>query len=48
MYGPEHIDYTVAAITELYKNKDQIPKVEVVRGKELHLRHFQSGLKPVY
>jgi tryptophanase len=48
VYGPEHIDYTVAAITELYKNKSEIPKVEVIRGKELHLRHFQSGLKPLY
>ncbi len=48
VYSKEHIEYTVAAITELYKNKDKIPKVEVVRGKELHLRHFQSGLKPVY
>ena len=48
MYGKEHMDYTVAAISELYKNKDSIPKVEVVRGAELHLRHFQSGLKPVY
>jgi tryptophanase len=48
VYGKEHIDYTVAAITELFKNKSKIPKVEVIRGKELRLRHFQSGLKPIF
>ncbi len=48
MYNEEHINYTVAAITELYKNRHLIPKVEIIRGKELHLRHFQSGLKPIY
>jgi tryptophanase len=48
VYGIEHIDYAVAAITELYKNKSEIPKVQVIRGKELNLRHFQSGLKPLY
>ena len=48
VYGKEHIDYTIAAITELYRNIERIPKVEIVRGKELSLRHFQSGLKPIY
>ncbi len=48
VYGKEHIDYTVAAVAELYRNKERIPKVEVARGKELRLRHFQSGLKPIY
>ncbi|MGV8162263.1 MAG: tryptophanase [Candidatus Nanoarchaeia archaeon] len=47
-YGLEHIEYTVAAISELHKNKEQIPKIEIARGKELHLRHFQTGLRPVY
>ncbi|MHA2039292.1 MAG: tryptophanase, partial [Promethearchaeota archaeon] len=48
VYGPSHINYAVAAITELYKNRDQIPKVEISRGAELRLRHFQTGLQPVY
>lgn len=48
MYNDEHINYSVAAITELYNNKHLIPKVEILRGKELHLRHFQSGLNPIY
>ncbi|MHA1775916.1 MAG: tryptophanase [Promethearchaeia archaeon] len=47
-YTKADIDYTVAAITELYKNKHIIPKVRISRGRELSLRHFQSGLEPVY
>jgi tryptophanase len=48
VYESSHIDYAVAAITELYKNKDKIPKVKVSRGSKLRLRHFQSGLQPIY
>ncbi|MHA1678519.1 MAG: tryptophanase, partial [Promethearchaeota archaeon] len=48
MYNPKHIDFAVAAITELYKNRDKIPKVRIARGKDLRLRHFQSGLQPLY
>ncbi len=47
-YNTSHIDYAVAAITELYKNRDKIPKVKISRGAELRLRHFQTGLQPVY
>ncbi len=48
VYDSSHIDYAVAAITELYKNRDHIPKVKISRGAKLRLRHFQSGLEPVY
>jgi tryptophanase len=48
MYNRSHIDYAVEAITELYNNRDKIPKVRINRGAELRLRHFQSGLEPVY
>ncbi|MFW9880452.1 MAG: tryptophanase, partial [Candidatus Thorarchaeota archaeon] len=47
VYSTSHIDYTVAAITELYKNRDKIPKVKISRGAELRLRHFQTGLQPI-
>jgi tryptophanase len=47
-YDSSHIDYAVAAITELYKNREQIPKVKISRGSKLRLRHFQSGLQPIY
>jgi tryptophanase len=48
VYSADHIDYAVAAITELYNNRDKIPKVRISRGAELRLRHFQTGLQPVY
>ncbi|MEJ2249984.1 MAG: beta-eliminating lyase-related protein, partial [Candidatus Lokiarchaeota archaeon] len=48
VYDSSHLDYAVAAITELYNNKNLIPKVEIARGKQLRLRHFQTGLKPIY
>ncbi|MFX0031683.1 MAG: tryptophanase [Promethearchaeota archaeon] len=48
VYNKSHIDYAIAAITELYKNRDKIPKVRISRGAELKLRHFQSGLQPIY
>lgn len=47
-YSREHIDYTVAAVTELYRDRENIPKVRITRGAELSLRHFQTGLKPEY
>ena len=47
-YSRSDIDYTVAAVSELFKNKEKIPKVRIVRGAELSLRHFQSGLEPIY
>ena len=47
-YNISHIDYAVAAITEVYKNRDKIPKVTISRGAKLRLRHFQTGLQPIY
>jgi tryptophanase len=47
-YSPQHIDYTVEAIKEVYKNKNLIPRVKIKRGAHLRLRHFQSGLEPIY
>ncbi|MHA1729113.1 MAG: tryptophanase [Promethearchaeota archaeon] len=48
VYEFSHIDYAVAAITELFKNRHLIPKVIISRGADLRLRHFQTGLKPIY
>jgi len=48
VYSASHIDYAVAAITELYHHKEKIPKVKIARGAELLLRHFQAGLQPIY
>lgn len=43
----EHIKYTVAAIKELHSRRHTIPNVTITRGKNMRLRHFSSGLKPV-
>ena len=48
LYGNEHIDYAVAAITELYENEHVIPRMKITRGASLRLRHFQAGLEPEY
>jgi tryptophanase len=48
LYSKEHIDYAVAAITELHENQHVIPKMRITRGASLRLRHFQAGLEPVY
>lgn len=47
-YGREHLDYTIAAVAELYRNRDIIPKMRITRGAQLRLRHFQAALEPVY
>jgi len=47
-YGLSHFNYAVAAVTELYRNREKIPKIRVSRGADLKLRHFQSGLQPIY
>ena len=47
-YNKSHFDYTIAAVAELHKNRDRIPKTEIARGADLSLRHFQTGLRPIY
>jgi tryptophanase len=48
LYSKEHIDYAVAAITELHENEQAIPKIRITRGASLRLRHFQAALEPIY
>jgi tryptophanase len=48
LYSTEHIDYAVAAITELYEHEHVIPKMRITRGANLRLRHFQASLEPDY
>jgi tryptophanase len=48
VYNTNHINYAIAAVTELYNNRKKIPKVKISRGAKLRLRHFQSGLQPIY
>ncbi|WYZ43955.1 hypothetical protein EsH8_VII_000391 [Colletotrichum jinshuiense] len=42
-----HIEYTIAAISQLHKRRHTIPGARITRGKELRMRVFQSGLEPV-
>jgi len=48
VYSDSHINYAIAAITEIYHNRQKIPKVKISRGAHLRLRHFQTGLHPIY
>lgn len=43
----EHINYTVAAVKNLHNRRHTIPNVAIIRGKDMRLRHFSSGLVPV-
>ncbi len=44
----EHLDYVIAAVSELYKDRDSIPNVKIVMGRNLPMRHFHAFLEPVY
>lgn len=46
-FSGEHIDYTIAAITDLHNRRHTIPNVQITRGKHMRLRHFQCGMKPL-
>lgn len=43
----EHLDYIIAAVTELYKDRDSIPNVKIVQGHTLPMRHFHAFLETV-
>ncbi|KAI3331728.1 pyridoxal phosphate-dependent transferase [Xylariaceae sp. AK1471] len=43
----EHINYTVEAIKNLHSRRHTIPNVTITRGKDMRLRHFSCGMKPV-
>jgi tryptophanase len=41
-YGREDLQSVVEAVEALYKNRHLIPKVDVIYGRELSLRHFKA------
>jgi tryptophanase len=43
----EHLDYTVAAIKQLFNDRFKIPGVKIVSGASLNVRHFQCTLEPI-
>ncbi len=46
-YSKEHLDYIIAAVTELYKDRESIPNVKITMGHNLPMRHFHAFLEPV-
>lgn len=42
-----HLDYVIAAVTELYKDRENIPNVKITMGRNLPMRHFHAFLEPV-
>ncbi len=42
----EHLDYVIAAVTELYKDRESIPNMKITMGHSLPMRHFHAFLEP--
>ncbi|MEA4892462.1 MAG: tryptophanase [Peptococcaceae bacterium] len=42
----EHLDYVIAAVTELYKDRESIPNMRITMGHNLPMRHFHAFLEP--
>ena len=42
----EHLDYVIAAVTELYKDRQSIPNMRITLGHKLPMRHFHAFLEP--
>ena len=42
----EHLDYVIAAVKELYEDRESIPNMRIVRGRTLPMRHFHAFLEP--
>lgn len=42
----EHMDYVIAAVKELYEDRESIPNMRIVQGRTLPMRHFHAFLEP--
>lgn len=42
----EHLDYVIAAVKELYKDRESIPNMRITMGHSLPMRHFHAFLEP--
>lgn len=42
----EHLDYVIAAVSELYKDRESIPNMRITMGHTLPMRHFHAFLEP--
>lgn len=42
----QHLDYVIEAVSELYKDRENIPNMRIVQGRTLPMRHFHAFLEP--
>ena len=42
----QHLDYVIEAVSELYKDRENIPNMRIIQGKSLPMRHFHAFLEP--
>ena len=42
----EHMDYVIAAVKELYEDRESIPNMRITQGRTLPMRHFHAFLEP--
>ena len=42
----EHLDYVIEAVSELYKDRENIPNMKITWGHNLPMRHFHAFLEP--
>ena len=42
----EHLDYVIAAVKALYEDRESIPNMRILWGKNLPMRHFHAFLEP--
>ena len=42
----QHLDYVIEAVSELYKDRENIPNMRIVSGRTLPMRHFHAFLEP--
>lgn len=45
-YSKQHMDYIIAALSQLYKDRDTIPNLMITFGHTLPMRHFHAWLEP--
>lgn len=42
----EHLDYVIAAVKDLYEDRENIPNMRITWGHNLPMRHFHAFLEP--
>ena len=42
----QHLDYVIEAVSELYKDRENIPNMRIIQGRSLPMRHFHAFLEP--